>query len=113
MVVIIGVTDLFFQAKIIEVAHQIRGDIVIAKTQKAILEQMQALKPKRVIIDLNEKAFDVLDTIKKIKEKSKELEIVGFVSHVQRDLMAKAKLAGCDKVLPRSAFVMKLPELLI
>jgi DNA-binding NarL/FixJ family response regulator len=112
MVVIVAVTDLMFESKIIGVAAQVRGDIVLAKTQNAALEQAEVLNPTRVLIDLNEKAYDALDTIKKLKEKNKELEIIGFVSHVQRDLIAKAKVIGCDRVLARSAFFAKLPEFL-
>jgi hypothetical protein len=37
---------------------------------------------------------------------------VGFVSHVQGDLKVKAQEAGCDVVMPRSAFSQTLPSLL-
>ena len=112
MVVVVAVTDLFFQAKIMEVARQIGGDIVIAKTQDAALEQTRELEPIHIIIDLNEKAYDAIDTIKQLKEQNAQIHIIGFVSHVQRDLQARAKLAGCDEILVRSEFVKKLPELL-
>ncbi len=111
MVVVVAVTDLFFQAKIIEVAHQSHGDIVLAKSQDAVLEQTRELEPRFVLLDLNEKSFDPIETIKLLKEQNAHVHIVGFVSHVQRDLQARAKLAGCDEVLARSAFVTKLPEL--
>ncbi|MBI4145587.1 response regulator transcription factor [Candidatus Woesearchaeota archaeon] len=112
MVVVIAVTDLYFQAKIIEVAQQARGDIVLASTQDAVLEQTRELEPSHVIIDLDEKAFDAIDTIKQLKEQNASVHIVGFVSHVQRDLQARAKLAGCDDILARSAFFTNLAGLL-
>jgi hypothetical protein len=37
---------------------------------------------------------------------------IGFASHVDRELMARAKAAGCDRVLARSAFFSQLGELL-
>jgi hypothetical protein len=37
---------------------------------------------------------------------------VGFTSHIDRDLMAAARLAGCDEVLARSVFFSRLPQLL-
>jgi len=37
---------------------------------------------------------------------------VGFVSHVQANLIADARRAGVDQVLARSAFVTQLPQLL-
>lgn len=38
--------------------------------------------------------------------------VVGFASHVDRELLAAAKAAGCTQVLPRSAFFSRLPEIL-
>jgi hypothetical protein len=37
---------------------------------------------------------------------------IGFASHVDRDLIRRALAAGCDQVLPRSAFFARLPDLL-
>ena len=38
---------------------------------------------------------------------------VGFGSHVDRALLAAAADAGCQQVLPRSAFFSRLPDLLV
>lgn len=37
---------------------------------------------------------------------------IGFASHVDRDLMAAARVAGCDEILPRSRFFAHLHRLL-
>jgi len=42
----------------------------------------------------------------------KATSIVGFLSHLQGDLKLKAVEAGCDTVMPRSAFSQSLPNLL-
>ena len=42
----------------------------------------------------------------------KATSIVGFVSHVQGDLKVKAQEAGCDVVMPRSAFSQNLVSIL-
>jgi len=42
----------------------------------------------------------------------KGTNIIGFLSHVQGDLKLRAQEAGCDMVLPRSAFSQNLPQLL-
>lgn len=36
--------------------------------------------------------------------------VVGFASHVDADLIAAARAAGCTEVLPRSAFFGRLAE---
>ena len=38
--------------------------------------------------------------------------IIGFGSHVERELLAAAREAGCTEVLARSAFFSRLPALL-
>jgi hypothetical protein len=38
--------------------------------------------------------------------------LVGFFSHVQTELRERALAAGFDRVLPRSAFVQQLPQIL-
>ena len=51
--------------------------------------------------------------IAKLKSKfKKEMNIIGFLSHIQGELKVKAQEAGCDMVLPRSAFSQNLPQLL-
>ncbi len=37
---------------------------------------------------------------------------VGFGSHVDEELLAAARAAGCKEVLPRSRFFARLPDLL-
>jgi hypothetical protein len=39
--------------------------------------------------------------------------VVAFFSHVQTEFLEKAKAAGADEILPRSAFVQRLEQLLI
>ena len=51
--------------------------------------------------------------IPKLKAKLKKgTSIIGFLSHLQGDLKAKAVEAGCDTVMPRAAFSQNLPNLL-
>jgi hypothetical protein len=38
--------------------------------------------------------------------------VIGFGSHVDKDVLAAARSAGCEEVLARSAFFARLDELL-
>jgi hypothetical protein len=38
--------------------------------------------------------------------------MVGFLSHVQTDLAAQARAAGCSEVMPRSSFTQNLAAIL-
>jgi hypothetical protein len=55
--------------------------------------------------------LEVLRTLKS-DSKTKAFAVIGFLSHVQNDLIAAARHAGCDLILARSAFVSQLPNLL-
>ena len=61
--------------------------------------------------------FYVLDSAKGVPAsladaKAKGIPVIAFLSHVQTDLAAAAREAGCDILLARSAFVRELPQLM-
>ena len=64
-------------------------------------------------MDLNSNSIKPMPVITKMRAKyKKNTSIVGFVSHVQGDLKVKAQEAGCDVVMPRSAFSQNLVSIL-
>ncbi len=110
------VDDLFFQTKIQDTARKLNVKVEFVKTDKDILERMEQNgqeMPSLVIVDLNNANAKPLSTIPKLRSKLKKAtSILGFVSHVQGDLKMKAQEAGCDVVMPRSAFSQNLPQIL-
>jgi len=110
------VDDLFFLAKIQETARKMNVKVEFVKTEKDLQDKMGQNgddKPSLIIFDLNNAGAKPLATIPKLKSKLKKAtNIIGFVSHVQGDLKMKAQEAGCDMVLPRSAFSQNLAQLL-
>jgi hypothetical protein len=110
------VDDLFFSTKIKETARKLNVPVEFVKTEKDVAEKMAAdgsIRTALAIFDLNNAAIKPLSLITKLKSKlKKRLSIIAFVSHVQGDLKVKAQEAGCDMVMPRSAFSQNLPQLL-
>jgi len=110
------VDDLFFLAKIQEVGRKLNVKVEFVKTEKEIdakVGETPEEKPSLVIVDLNSNSIKPISIVSKLKAKFKKTtSIVGFVSHVQGDLKVKAQEAGCDVVMPRSAFSQTLPSLL-
>lgn len=111
------IEDLFFQAKIQETARKLGVKVEFVKNDKDILarltETAENERPTLVVFDLNNANAKPLILIPKLKAKLKRAtSIVGFLSHLQGDLKAKAAEAGCDTVMPRSAFSQGLPNLL-
>jgi len=110
------VDDLFFLAKIQETARKMNVKVEFVKTEKDLNERMGENgddKPSLIIFDLNNASAKPLSVIPKLKSKLKKAtNIIGFLSHVQGELKVKAQEAGCDMVVPRSAFSQNLAQIL-
>src|SRR5260370_3533329 len=110
------VEDLFFMTKIMDTARRLNVKVEFVKTLDELMEKVGSpaeKKPSLVIFDLNNVNAKPLTTIPKINSKLKKgTSILGFVSHLHGDLKMKAQEAGCDSVMPRSAFSQNLPALL-
>lgn len=111
------IDDLFFVAKIQETARKLGIKVVFVKNEKDTVADLLALpdenRPALVVVDLNNANAKPLALIQKLKQKFKRTtSIVGFLSHLQGELKVKALEAGCDTVMPRSAFSQTLPNLL-
>ena len=102
--------DLFFQMKLAETAKQLGVEVKVAANGEALMELM-ASEPKLVIVDLNARSQPIA-AIEKLRQVRKNVRVVGFLSHVQRELAAQAQTAGCDEVLPRSSFTQNLAAIL-
>ena len=110
------VEDLFFLSKIQDTGRKMNVKVEFVKNEKELAERMKSNgveQPSLIIFDLNNANAKPLTLIPKLKSKLKKgTSIIGFLSHVQGDLKLKAHEAGCDMVLPRSAFSQNLPQLL-
>ncbi len=111
------IEDLFFLAKIQETARKLGVKVEFAKGDKdvvmRILEAPDAERPALLVFDLNNLNAKPMTLIPKFRAKfKKSVSIIGFLSHVQGDLKLKGVEAGCDVVMPRSAFSQSLPNLL-
>lgn len=111
--ILVAVDDLFFAAKIQEAARKLGVTIEFAKTDREILEKAETL-PNLIIFDLNSNSSHPIETIQRLRQNPnlKKVSLIAFVSHVQADLKLQAQEAGCDLVMPRSAFSQNLPNLL-
>jgi hypothetical protein len=112
------IEDLFFLAKIQETARKLGVKVEIVKgeskdTVARIYEAPDAERPSLLVFDLNNLNAKPMALIPKFKSKFKKaVSIIGFLNHLQGDLKLKAIEAGCDVVMPRSAFSQSLPQLL-
>jgi CheY-like chemotaxis protein len=111
------IDDLFFMAKIQETARKLGVKVAFVKADKDIVSKLanvpEEARPSLIVFDLNNANAKPLTLVPRIKSKLKRgTSVIGFLSHLQGDLKVKALEAGCDMVMPRSAFSQNLPNLL-
>jgi hypothetical protein len=111
------IEDLFFLAKIQETARKLGVKVEFVKGDKdqvsRIYDAPENEKPSLLVFDLNNLSAKPMTLIPKFKSRFKKtVSIIGFLNHLQGDLKMKAIEAGCDVVMPRSAFSQSLPNLL-
>jgi DNA-binding NarL/FixJ family response regulator len=102
--------DLFFQMKIAETAKQLGIEFKVASTSEGLLALLDP-PTKLVIVDLNARN-QPLATIAQLRATHKDLRVLAFLSHVQTELAAQARAAGCAEVMPRSTFTQNLAAIL-
>ena len=104
------IDDLFFQLKVAETAKQLGIEFKVATNPDALFTLLEP-PTKLVIVDLNSRNQPVA-TIERLRATQKELRVVAFLSHVQTELAAQARAAGCLEVMPRSVFTQNLAGIL-
>lgn len=104
------IDDLFFQMKIAETAKHLGLELKVAANGDALLNLLEPA-PRLVIVDLNARS-GAIEAIGRVRGANGGLRVVGFLSHVQTELAAQARAAGCDEVMPRSKFTQNLAAIL-
>jgi len=105
--------DLFFTVKIDQAAKRAGVPVEFVRSAQDALEKARA-QPSLIILDLNCASLDPLKLIEDLKSDPalKRVRLIGYVSHVQAELIHQARAAGCDTVLARSAFSKDLPRIM-
>ncbi len=102
--------DLIFQSKLQTTAAHLGVPLTVARDASPALQPGASCS--RVLIDLNLSAGDPLAIVRTVRAAHPTVPVIGYCSHVQQELRHHALEAGCTAVLPRSAFVQQLSELL-
>ncbi|MCS6816416.1 MAG: response regulator [Blastocatellia bacterium] len=112
--VLLALTDLLFLTRLRAAAQSLGLTVERATTPDEVLERARREAPAAVILDLQAERLDPMRVIAEIKADAtlRHIRTIGYVAHVRDDLKEHAHRAGCDLVLPRSAFVARLSELL-
>ena len=111
--ILAAVEDLFFLSKIQQTAKRLGIGVAVAEP-KRLREQLAATPARGVILDLNHRSGAAIEALRELRSNpaTAGIRVLGFLSHVQTELAAAARAAGCDILLARSAFSQQLPQLL-
>lgn len=93
--------DLLDASRVIGEGKAVGVSVVQCRDSTALTKALDR-KPVLLIVDLHNPGLDVETIVPVMKEWG--LKIVGYGSHVDAARLKAARRAGCDDVLPRSAF---------
>lgn len=112
--VLCAVDDLIFSIKISTAAKGLGAPVFFERNPDMVLPRIRDTQPSLVIFDLNSAKMRPLELIAAMKADAalRAVRTLGYVSHVQTDVIAAARAAGIDEVLARSAFSDRLGEIL-
>lgn len=104
--ILAAVDDLMFASKIRAAAGPAGAHVIFARSPDDVIAQARAGHPSLVIFDLNSTRLHPLATLEALRADPElaGVRTIGFVSHVQTDLIKAAREAGIGEVLARSAF---------
>jgi CheY-like chemotaxis protein len=106
------VEDLFFRSKIDATARHLNVPVRFVDG-RGLPGASQEKGTAAALVELS--ASDCLDAVRQIRENeaTRDLPVIGFLSHVDRELAQKAESAGVTRVMPRSQFSETLPDLVM
>jgi len=107
------VEDLFFRSKIEATARHLNVPVRFTGS-KELEEACRDPQTAAVLLDLSVNG-EPLAVVRKLRgaKATRDLPVIGFLSHVDRELARQAESSGITRVLPRSQFSENLPDLMM
>ncbi len=106
------VSDMIFANLITASAEKIGANCKIINDPSDLQYALESSKPGIVLVEMHCDGISPEAAIRTVKSHRPNARVVAFFSHVQTELMERARAAGADDAWPRSAFVQRLPQLL-
>jgi CheY-like chemotaxis protein len=112
--ILCAVDDLIFSIKISTAAKALGAQVFFERSPEQVVSRIREKMPTLVIFDLNSAKLRPLEVIAHLKADAalRDIPTLGYVSHVQTDVINAARSAGIDEVLARSAFSEQLGQIL-
>jgi CheY-like chemotaxis protein len=102
--------DLMFTSRVTGTARDLGATVKPARSASALEALARQQTPHCVLIDLANPGLNLVDLLSRLRQTCQPMpRVVAYGSHVDAAGLHAAREAGCDLVLPRSAFVERLP----
>ncbi len=108
--ILVAVRDLLFRSKIDAAAQRLGVEVAHAPRESTLAAAVQNSLPALVVADLSQPG--ALEAVREVRALAAPPRIVGFLGHLQTDLMDEARVLGVDEVLTRGQLVAGLDRLL-
>src|SRR4051794_30627458 len=111
--VIACVEDLFFRSKIEATARHLNVPVKFV-SPKELAKASGSSETAAVLLELSSNG-ECLAAMRELRaaKATHELPVIGFLSHVDKQLARDAEAVGVTQVMPRSQFSETLPDLLM
>jgi CheY-like chemotaxis protein len=107
------VEDLFFRSKIEATGRHLNVPVRFAEPKDLAAAARQE-DTAAVLLELSPNGA-CFDAVRKLRQeaKTRDLPVIGFLRHTDRELARQAEAAGLTRILPRSEFSETLPDLVM
>ena len=111
--VIACVEDLFFRSKIEATTRHLNVPVRFVSA-KELVKACADRNAAAVLIELSSNG-DTLAAVRELRKGAVAagMPVIGFLSHVDKEIARQAEAAGVSQVMPRSQFSETLPDLLM
>ncbi len=100
--------DLIFSSRITGTARAHGGTLTVFRDAEKMFDNSSG-NPLAIILDLHNATLDLPVFLAKLREGVLPIpKVIAYGSHADAERLRAARTAGCDLVLPRSAFVDRL-----
>lgn len=101
--------DLLFTSKVTATARAHGLEMVTARSAALAVEAARRVVPAAVLVDLQNPGLDLPEFLAGLRAACPAMpSVIGYGSHLARDVLDAARAAGLDRVMPRSKFVAGL-----
>ncbi len=103
--------DLFFTSRVAVAADAHGMGLKVARDSAAFATLARSESPTLALIDLGNPGLSIQELLTSLRTTCATMpRVVAYGAHVDVAGLRAAREAGCDLVLPRSAFVEQLPQ---